>query len=166
MSNCPSCGSSDAYNSGFTVECINKACEHFSQKQRDLVLHDDDDWFNFPTEDDEGSQWEIPIDTSPRNLGPSGHRWADLVTPPRKPSSTGPNPCGEVSLGVFSTCVLSTGSSTGRRVVRPKMWMSTLAYSGPVHCDVMLTTLQDKKDKEISYRILKNRSKKDLDKQG
>lgn len=33
MSDCPSCGTPDCYNSGFTVECVNSACVHFSVKQ-------------------------------------------------------------------------------------------------------------------------------------
>lgn len=30
MSNCPACGTKDAYNSGFTVECTNSCCRFFS----------------------------------------------------------------------------------------------------------------------------------------
>ena len=37
-STCPSCGSSGVYNSGFTVECPNEACQFFSEKQR-VAIH-------------------------------------------------------------------------------------------------------------------------------
>jgi len=36
MSKCPECGSEGVYNSGFTIECINKECRYFSQRQLDI----------------------------------------------------------------------------------------------------------------------------------
>lgn len=31
MANCPTCGTPDAYNSGFTLECVNPNCRYFSK---------------------------------------------------------------------------------------------------------------------------------------
>lgn len=36
MSKCPSCGHDGAYNSGFTVECPNEKCMHYSKEQAAL----------------------------------------------------------------------------------------------------------------------------------
>lgn len=33
---CPTCGFDGVYNSGFTIECLNRTCRHFSQRHLDL----------------------------------------------------------------------------------------------------------------------------------
>lgn len=46
MTDCRYCGHEGAYDSGFSVECPNFDCGHYSQKQRSAFLKNDPKWQN------------------------------------------------------------------------------------------------------------------------
>jgi len=46
MPDCRYCGHEGAYDTGFTVECPNFDCDHYSQQQRSTYLRNDPKWQN------------------------------------------------------------------------------------------------------------------------